>query len=68
MLADTTAELLDMADRIGVARKWIQKPGTYREHFDIALSKRAQAVAAGAVEIGRQEVAALLNRKRGAAQ
>jgi hypothetical protein len=51
MLADTTDELLSMADKIGVARKWIQYPGTPKEHFDIALSKRAKAIAAGAVEI-----------------
>ncbi|MDR5839373.1 DUF4031 domain-containing protein [Caballeronia sp. LZ034LL] len=64
MLADTTEELLAMADRIGVARKWLQKAGTYHEHFDIALSKRALAVQAGAREIGRKEVADLLNQKR----
>ncbi len=51
MFADSTEELQAMADRIGVQRKWIQYPGTIREHFDIALSKRALAVAAGAVEI-----------------
>ncbi|WP_250502788.1 DUF4031 domain-containing protein [Caballeronia sp. AZ7_KS35] len=64
MLADSSAELMAMADRIGVARKWIQKAGTYHEHFDIALSKRALAVAAGALEIDRQGVAAILKRKR----
>ena len=41
MIADSTAELLNMADRIGVARRWIQHRGTVREHFDIARSKRA---------------------------
>jgi hypothetical protein len=46
MIADTEAELHAMADRIGVARKWYQG-----DHYDIALSKRAEAVAAGAVEI-----------------
>jgi hypothetical protein len=51
MLADTDDELLAMADKIGVQRKWHQYPGTFRSHFDIALSKRAEAVAAGAVEI-----------------
>lgn len=50
MTADSTAELLDMADRIGVARKWIQYQGTWKEHFDIALSKRALAVKFGAIE------------------
>lgn len=51
MLADCDEELLAMADRIGVARRWHQYPGTPRSHFDIALSKRALAVAAGAGEI-----------------
>lgn len=51
MLADTDAELLAMADRIGVQRRWHQYPGTHRSHFDIALSKRAEAVKAGAQEI-----------------
>lgn len=51
MLADTTAELLEMADRIGVARKWLQKAGEPGEHFDICLSKRALAVQHGAKEI-----------------
>lgn len=51
MIADSTDELLAMADLIGVARRWIQDAGTHREHFDIALLKRALAVAAGAHEI-----------------
>lgn len=65
MIADSTKELLAMADRIGVARKWIQKEGTPREHFDIALSKRALAVKAGAIEITWAETAHRL-RARGA--
>ena len=54
MLADTRAELLAMADKIGVARRWLQKAGTVHEHFDIAKSKRALAVSYGAIEIDRQ--------------
>lgn len=51
MYADTHAELVAMADTIGVARKWIQHQGDpKREHFDIALSKRKLAVKAGAIE------------------
>lgn len=46
MIATDEAELHAMADRIGIARKWFQG-----DHYDIALSKRALAVAAGAVEI-----------------
>lgn len=51
MIADTEAELLAMADRIGVARKWRQGIPGRDDHFDIALTKRALAVAAGAIEI-----------------
>jgi hypothetical protein len=51
MIADSSEELLEMADKIGVQRKWLQDAGTYREHFDIALSKRKLAVEAGAIEI-----------------
>jgi len=53
MYADSTEELLAMADRIGVARKWIQYPGTYKEHFDVCKSKRALAVQDGAIEVER---------------
>jgi len=64
MIADSTEELIAMADRIGVARKWLQKAGTAHEHFDIALSKRALAVAAGAIEIDRMELARRLRARR----
>lgn len=55
MGADTTEELLAMADKIGVARRWLQHAGTWREHFDIALSKRALAVQYGAIEVTQRE-------------
>lgn len=64
MVADTDAELHAMADRIGVARHWHQKAGTPSSHYDICLSMRAKAVSAGAKEIGRAELAAILKRKR----
>lgn len=56
MAADTTEELLAMADRIQVARKWIQHPGSYREHFDICQAKRALAVSFGAEEVTQREL------------
>lgn len=66
MMADTHAELVDMADRIGVARKWIQQGGNpVHEHFDIAKSKRAIAVRLGAIEIEYgSELARLLEQRR----
>ena len=66
MIADTTEELLVMADRIGVARKWIQKAGTHHEHFDVCLTKRGRAVELGAVEITMKDLGRrLVERRRG---
>ena len=64
MLADTDDELLAMADRIGVARRWHQDAGTYRSHFDIALSKRTLTVAAGAREITWREAGYMIHASR----
>lgn len=64
MIADSTDELLAMADKIGVARHWLQKPATVHEHFDICLSKRKLAVAAGAKEITIRETARICRGKR----
>lgn len=48
--ADTLDELLAMVDKIGVQRKWLQEPPKASwVHFDIALSKKSLALAAGAV-------------------
>lgn len=64
MIADSSAELLAMADRIGVARRWIQKPGTASEHFDIARSKRALAIREGAIEITWRQASAMSMLRR----
>jgi len=63
MVADTTAELFAMVDKIGVARKWIQHPGTSQEHFDIALSKRALAVQHGVIEITWRQFGCMIARR-----
>jgi hypothetical protein len=66
MIADTSQELIQMADKIGVKRKWIQKEGTYQEHFDICTSKRLLALENGAVEITMRELAIkTINKKTG---
>jgi NRPS condensation-like uncharacterized protein len=64
MIADSTLELLQMADRIGVKRRWIQKVGTYAEHFDVCKGKRALAVAAGAQEITWRAFAMRIRERR----
>jgi hypothetical protein len=57
LIADTRAELLAMVDTIGVDRRWIQSPGTRREHFDIAKGKRDLAIKCGAIAIPFRELA-----------
>jgi len=64
MIADTTEELLEMADKIGVQRKWIQFQDTHREHFDICLGKRKLAVKFGAQEINMREYALMIQNRK----
>lgn len=69
MLADSDDELHAMADKIGVARKWWQSPEkTSGSHYDIALSKRAIAVAAGTVEITLKQCSAMNARRKATGQ
>ncbi len=54
MWADSLDELLAMADRIGVQRKWLQQPPKASwVHFDIALAMKAKAISFGAIPTDR---------------
>lgn len=64
MIADTQKELLEMCDKIGVQRKWIQDYETPREHFDISISKRKLAIEFGAKEIGFRELAQMTSARQ----
>ena len=65
MIADTTEELLEMADKIGVARKWIQDAGGHQEHFDICKEKRLLAVQEGAIEVDKYDLGRMtINRAK----
>lgn len=48
MTADSLDELHQMAARLGLSRAWFQNKRI--PHYDISLSKRARAVALGAIE------------------
>jgi hypothetical protein len=63
MIADTTAELLEMVDAIGLDRKHIQHPGTCNEHFDVAMVKRKKAIKLGAKEINFRDYARMIEER-----
>lgn len=65
MVADTREELLEMADKIGVARKWIQDSRGGVVHFDICKSKRELAVKNGAIEADRNLMSQKFKEIRG---
>ena len=62
MVADSREELLEMADKIGLNKKWIQNQDTWREHFDIGLTLRKKAVENGAIEVSMKEALLILKQ------
>lgn len=52
LTADTKDELHAFAARIGLRRTWFQDKRRGLWHYDVTMSKRREAVAAGAVQIG----------------
>lgn len=56
MIADTEAELHEMADTLNIPLKYFQNERY--PHYDICKSKRARALRYGAKEIGREEFVA----------
>lgn len=68
LLADTLDELHEMAQQIGLKREWFQNKRSGK-HYDLVPSKRAAAVALGAIELDDVAFIAKLKelRKTGAA-
>ncbi|MCA8017754.1 DUF4031 domain-containing protein [Burkholderia metallica] len=64
LIADTREELVGMAVTIGLNSRHIQKRGTPGEHFDIAISKRRLAIAAGAVPVTMRQCSSMCVRRR----
>ncbi len=44
LMADTHEELMEAAAKLRLNPKWIQYPGTPKEHFDVTSGKRQQAI------------------------
>jgi FMN phosphatase YigB (HAD superfamily) len=64
MIADSTKELLSMAEGIGLKKEWIQYEGTPLEHFDISITKRKEALKLGAVEISLREMGKRISERK----
>lgn len=62
MVADDVEELHQMADKIGVARKWYQG-----DHYDICKAKREQAIRLGAKAVSRMDLGRIVIAQRRAA-
>lgn len=65
MVADSYDELIGMADKIGVQRKWYQGwAKASNPHFDISQTKRALAIQNGAMEIDKYKLVEVMKRNR----
>lgn len=60
MLADSVVELHEMAERIGLKREWFQPRS--RPHYDLSKTRRTLAVRAGAIEVDRHGLVAVMKR------
>lgn len=56
MIADTEEELHRMADEIGLKRSWYQG-----DHYDVSLSKKKEAIEAGAEQVSWRELPVIEN-------
>jgi len=65
MVADTLDEPHAMAQAIGCRPEWYQ-PRSF-PHYDLPKFRRARAVALGAVQVDRRQLAAIMRRVRTAA-
>jgi hypothetical protein len=59
-------ELRAFMTRLGVRTRWVQYPGSYREHFDAPGRYGDALLAHGARLVSTRELGALLKRKRAA--
>jgi len=66
LMADTTEELEAFAAKLGLNPRWIQYPGTWKEHYDVTDPYREKAIRLGAeaVEYGSKEMATMRKLKR----
>ncbi len=62
MVSDSIEELHEMADKIGVNRKWFQQKNL--PHYDISKSKRKLALENGAIEVDERTIVKVIIKHR----
>lgn len=67
MYADSLTELHAMARKVGMRLEWFQNSPTLK-HYDLTPSKRAAAVAAGAIEHDRRQAITKWRELRGSSR
>lgn len=60
MIADDLDELHQMADKIGIQRKWFQNKSI--PHYDVSKSKKALAIQHGAKEVTSIELVTIARK------
>jgi Protein of unknown function (DUF4031) len=68
LMADSTDELVAFAGTLGLEARWVQYPGTWKEHFDVSEETRLRAVASGAEEVTLRELTMRARARRRSAQ
>lgn len=59
LAADTDAELMEFAERLGLRPEW-----KHKDHFDVCITKRQKAIDLGAIEITQHELAVMVIKGR----
>ena len=59
-----TRELIAFAAKIGLKPEWLQKPGTYQEHFDVINSRYGMALRGGAQKADMRKELEIMLAKR----
>lgn len=64
MMADTEAELDEMAVAIGLKVQWKQKHPSRLPHYDVTSTKKRMAVRRGAMEVSVRELIDIMRQKK----
>lgn len=62
MIADSTEELHQFAQSIGLKRCWFQAKSS--PHYDLTKNMREKAIKAGAKELNRKDFVSIIRRNR----